>query len=391
MLNILTIDVEDYFQVHAFSNVIKVEDWGNYESRIERNTFRILEILHECVGPNNSTNSSNPINSSNPSNSTNPSNPTSNLYPQDFNFVPPTSNLKPRSSPKATFFCLGWIAERYPNLIRTIKKEGHEIASHGYNHRLIYNMTPEKFREDVRKSKEILEDIVGDEVIGYRAPSYSITNKSQWAFEVLMEEGFKYDSSIFPIHHDFYGFPHAPRFPFLISMDGSSDFKFQILNLITRNPKLVTRNTEHGMNSTNSSNPTNPSNPSNLLNCSTAALQHFSTRPSPLATRHSLLEFPLSTVRILGTNWPVAGGGYFRLFPYSIIKKGLTRINRIEGMPFIFYLHPWELDDEQLRINSTSMLSKFRHYVNLDKTETRFRRLLMDFDFSSIREIMKLK
>jgi hypothetical protein len=129
-------------------------------------------------------------------------------------------------------------------------------------------------------------------------------------------------------------------------------------------------------------------NPSNLLNCSTAALQHFSTRPSPLATRHSLLEFPLSTVRILGTNWPVAGGGYFRLFPYSIIKKGLTRINRIEGMPFIFYIHPWELDFEQPRIGDVAMKSKFRHYVNLDKTEKRFKKLLADFRFSAISDVL---
>ena len=131
---------------------------------------------------------------------------------------------------QATFFILGWIAERYPDLIRRIQKEGHEIACHGYAHKLIYHQSKEEFREDIRKAKAILENIIGDEVIGYRAPSYSITNKSQWAFEILTEEGFKYDSSIFPIHHDFYGFPNAPRFPFVISLNGNSNFEFRMLN-----------------------------------------------------------------------------------------------------------------------------------------------------------------
>lgn len=225
MLNALTIDLEDYFQVHAFSNVIRFEDWDNYESRIERNTHRLLEILGEsgirhpsfAAGPLRRTGRAEGIG----------------------------NELTPCASAKATFFVLAWNAERYPQLIREIHENKYEIASHGYNHRLIYNMSPNKFREDVRKSKEILEDIIGDKVIGYRAPSYSITNKSQWAFEVLMEEGFKYDSSIFPIHHDFYGFPEAPRFPFLISMNGNNNFEFSLLNFDlkeTQSSVLVTHN-----------------------------------------------------------------------------------------------------------------------------------------------------
>jgi len=301
VLNILTIDLEDYFMVSAFEDVVKREDWGNYESRIESNTYRLLDMLNNQ--------SSNPI--------------------------------------RVTFFCIGWVAERYPKLIREIQGLGHEIACHSYDHRIVYSMTPGEFREDVRKSRKILEDIIGEEVIGYRAPSYSITNKSQWAFEVLAEEGFKYDSSIFPIHHDFYGFPNAPRFPFAISLNGNNEFEFSVLNVElnpTQNSTLITQN-------------------SNFI-----------------------IEYPISTVKLLGQNVPLSGGGYFRLFPYPMVKRGLNRINKKEGQPFIFYLHPWEIDLEQPRINGLSSRSSFRHYVNLKKTEFKFKKLLSDFEFSSIKE-----
>jgi len=315
MFNILTIDLEDYFQVHAFSNVVRFEDWGNHESRIEHNTCRILEIL--------------------------------NGLPQSPVLSPQGLDSAPCSPPKATFFILGWLAERYPHLIRKIKKEGHEIACHGHAHQLIYNQSKDEFREDIKRAKAILEDVSGDEVIGYRAPSYSITNKSQWAFEVLMEEGFKYDSSIFPIHHDFYGFPQAPRFPFRISLNGNNNYEFQILNFELK------------------------------------AAGH-----STLDTPHSLLEFPLSTVRFGGVNFPISGGGYFRLFPYFLIEKGLRRINEEEEQPFIFYIHPWEIDPDQPRINSISRKSRFRHYVNLHKTESKFKNLLSDFRFSAISNVL---
>ena len=303
MLNALTIDVEDYFQVHAFSNVIKYENWDNYECRIEDNTWRILEILNE---------------------------------------LPQTSSLKSQNSVKATFFILGWIAERYPHLIKEISLQGHEIASHGYNHRLIYHQTKEEFKNDIRKSKAILEDITGIEIIGYRAPSYSITNKSQWAFEVLIEEGFKYDSSIFPIRHDFYGMPNAPRFPFIVSLNGNSSFEFSMLDHDSR----------------------------------------------PALSSKSIIEFPTSTIRILGQNFPISGGGYFRLFPFHFTKRGLMKINREEKKPFIFYIHPWELDSGQPKIRGAGFKSKFRHYDNLDKTEMRFKKLLRNFQFATIREVI---
>jgi len=210
-------------------------------------------------------------------------------------------------------------------------------------------MIPDEFRGDIRKSRKILEDIIGEEVIGYRAPSYSITNKSRWAFEVLVEEGFKYDSSIFPIRHDFYGMPDAPRFPFVVSLNGNNKFEFSILN----------------------------------FELNTAAPNNRST-----AAPNSIVEFPISTVKVLGTNFPISGGGYFRLFPYPIIRKGLKRINEVEKESFMFYIHPWEIDPNQPRINGLSSRSKFRHYVNLNKTEFKFKKLLSDFEFSSIRELL---
>jgi polysaccharide deacetylase family protein (PEP-CTERM system associated) len=222
-------------------------------------------------------------------------------------------------------------------------------------------MSPDEFREDIRKSRKILEDIAGEEVIGYRAPSYSITNQSQWAFEILAEEGFKYDSSIFPIHHDLYGMPNAPRFPFNISLNGTSNFEFSVLNF--------------GNSSTQS--PTNPSSDA-------SAPQDRSK-----SAHYSIIEFPISTVKLLGTNFPIGGGGYFRLFPYSLTKKGLKTINGIEKSPFIFYLHPWELDFEQPRIKEVRLRSRFRHYVNLEKAEFKFKKLLSDFRFSSIRELLR--
>ncbi len=266
--NYLTIDVEEHFQVAAFEDIINPKDWDGHDSRVVKNTRCILELLgkHET---------------------------------------------------RATFFVVGWTAERNPELVKEIISHGHDIGCHSYMHRKIYDLTPDEFRKDTARAKDILEDITGIKIRGYRAPSYSITRKSLWALDILEELGFEYDSSIFPILHDNYGIPDAPR------------FKYKQPN-------------------------------------------------------HDLVEYPISTAKVLGRNIPVAGGGYFRLFPYWFTRMLLRKINQKEKEPFIFYLHPWEVDPYQPKMNDAGMLSKFRHYNNLDKTERRLEDLLKDFRFGPI-------
>jgi len=164
MQNALTIDVEEFFQVHALSGVVAMDAWETYPSSVTESTGLILNLL-DAKGI------------------------------------------------KATFFCLGWVAERHPDLIRRIHRAGHEIASHGYAHKVIYAQEPAGFKADTAKAKAILEDITGEPVLGYRAPTYSITRQTLWALDILEELGYRYDSSIFPIRHDNYGIPDAPRFP----------------------------------------------------------------------------------------------------------------------------------------------------------------------------------
>jgi polysaccharide deacetylase family protein (PEP-CTERM system associated) len=274
MLNALTIDVEDYYHVSAFEAVVPFADWERYESRVEKNTHRILDLLDTYMT-------------------------------------------------KATFFVLGWVVERHPGLIRTLVARGHEVASHGYAHQRVYTQTPEQFRTETRRSKRLLEDTLGQPIHGYRAASYSITAQSLWALDVLREEGFVYDSSIFPIRHDLYGIPSHPRFCSMISGQSGAP----------------------------------------------------------------LVEFPLSTLRLGGTNFPIAGGGYLRLFPYAYTHWGIRYLNRREGQPAVVYLHPWELDPAQPRLPA-GKLSRFRHYTNLHKMEERFVRLLQDFSFGTMAEVL---
>jgi len=266
--NYLTIDVEDYFQVAAFEDIVSLDSWDNYESRVKTNTRRILDLFA-------------------------------------------THNVK------ATFFILGWTAERYPDLVKEIHRQGHEIGCHSYWHRKIYELTPDEFREDTKRAKSLLEDIIDKQVLGFRAPSYTITNKSLWALDILQELGFKYDSSIFPIYHDNYGIPDAPRFEYKLP-------------------------------------------------------------------EHDMMEYPISTSLFLGRKIPVAGGGYFRIFPYWFTKMALKKINVKENKPFIFYLHPWEIDPAQPRMKKAKLLSRFRHYINLNTTYDRLQRLLQDFSFRPI-------
>ena len=261
--NAMTIDVEDFFQVQAFAGTVGREDWQRYPSRVERNVNVALDLLRER-GVN------------------------------------------------ATFFTLGWIAERHPELIRRIVREGHELASHGYAHHPVFDQSPEEFRADIRRTKQILEDIGQAPVRGYRAASFSITKRTLWALDILAEEGHAYSSSIFPIAHDFYGIPDAPRFAYHPRNDG-------------------------------------------------------------------FLEVPMTTIFAFGRNLPCSGGGYFRLLPYAATRWALKRVNRRDGQPCVFYLHPWELDPDQPRMHNAPLKSRLRHYLNLSRTEGRLRRLLGDF------------
>jgi polysaccharide deacetylase family protein (PEP-CTERM system associated) len=274
ILNAFTVDVEDYFQVTAFEQHIARDHWGRWESRVVANTHRILKLL-DCRGV------------------------------------------------KATFFVLGWVGERYPQLVRDIHSCGHEIGSHGYWHRLIYQQTPEEFRADLRKSRDVLQDTIGASVTAHRAASFSITEKSRWALEVLAEEGFTADSSVFPIHHDRYGIPGAE-------------------------PRLHRLTTAAG----------------------------------------TLWEFPPSVARIAGLNVPVSGGGYFRLYPFWLTLRLLRCINLRERQPFVFYVHPWELDPEQPRIRAASRRSRFRHYVNLGRNEQKLDWLLRHFRFGRLCDVI---
>jgi polysaccharide deacetylase family protein (PEP-CTERM system associated) len=223
---------------------------------------------------------------------------------------------------KATFFVLGWVTRRSPALVKEIHAAGHEVACHGLSHELVYRQTPEVFAEETRTSKQLLEDTIGAEVCGYRAASWSITRQSLWALDAIRELGFRYDSSVFPIRHDRYGIPGGPQRPGHVRTPAGYD----------------------------------------------------------------LVEFPPSTVTVLGMRLPVAGGGYFRLLPYWLTRSGLRRINA-EGQPFIFYLHPWEVDPQQPRVEA-AWLSRFRHYTNLDKTEPRLRALLGEFRCTTVRNVL---
>ncbi len=270
--NALTVDVEDYFHVSALASSIPRDTWDTRESRVVGNTQRLLRIFQEF-------------------------------------------------GVRGTFFVLGWVAERQRQLIEDIAAGGHEIACHGFSHRLVYEQSPKEFREETLRSKGLLEDITGSPVLGYRAASYSIVRKSLWALDILAELGFAYDSSIFPVRHDRYGIPDAERNP-------------------------------HRMSTPNGS---------------------------------YIVEWPLATATLLGLKIPVAGGGYFRLLPYWLSSWGLASINRREQRPFMFYLHPWEIDPAQPRV-PTSRLSRFRHYTNLEQCEDRLRRLLGEFQFGTARD-----
>ncbi len=262
--NVFTVDVEDYFHVSAFADRIQTSDWDSYECRVEANTHRILDLAarHDVHG---------------------------------------------------TFFILGWVADRYPELVLDIRNAGHEIGCHSYWHQLIYELGPEKFRDDLVRARDLLQDITGDSITLYRAPSFSVTHKSMWALDILVEEGFTVDSSIYPVRHDRYGIPDAPVVPYEIQ-------------------------TEAG----------------------------------------PIIEFPGTVCAVGGLNVPVGGGGYFRLFPWWLMRRLLQRVNR--ERQFNFYIHPWEVDPDQPRMEG-AWKSRFRHYQNLKTTSPKLEQLLDTFEF----------
>jgi polysaccharide deacetylase family protein (PEP-CTERM system associated) len=349
VINALTVDVEDYFHVHAFSDVICLEDWDACEPAVERNTYSLLDLLDSVKGPNVSS---------------------AEIHQDDrdhentYRTLPAAGCLLPAEPcTRATFFVLGWVAERYPNLVREIDARGHEVACHGYGHQCVFNQGKREFKEDVTKAKGILEDITGNQVIGYRAPTCSITRDTIWALEIIFEMGFRYDSSIFPIKHDFYGFPKAPRFPFYIDFtNGDLLSQFQ-------NPKYL-----HMIGDKREFNQDESPGPTPYTLC-----------PMPAS---GLVEFPLSTISVLGQKLPCSGGGYFRLFPYWYTRRGFKKLNNNGTHPVIFYIHPWELDPEIPIVDKASRRSKFRTYVNLNRTESRFKRLLKEFHFAPLASIL---
>lgn len=270
MKNAISIDLEDWFCVANLKDAIDYKDWDKQELRIAGNTRRILDLLS-------------------------------------------------RHKVEATFFVLGWVAERFPDLVREIDRCGHEIATHGYSHALITEMTPESFEQDLLKALDVTKSCTGQDILGFRAPSFTITPKTRWALEILSKNGIQYDSSIFPVSgHPDYGMPNSP---------------------------LGIHKLEE-----------------------------------------NLIEVPLTVVNFLGRNIPCGGGGYFRLFPYSLTRFLISRCNK-QGRPAIFYLHPWEIDPGQPRI-ALPLLKKIRHYNNLHKTYDRLEKLLGEFEFTSIRRVV---
>jgi polysaccharide deacetylase family protein (PEP-CTERM system associated) len=277
VINALSVDLEEYYHGVEFESAVPPAERRRLPSRVEPSVDRVLALLDEA-------------------------------------------------GVKATFFVLGCVAGAHPIMVKRLAAEGHEIACHGYAHEFVSRQTPATFREDVRQAKRLLEDLTGDEVLGYRAPNYSITESTLWAFGILAEEGFRYDSSVYPIRHDRYGFPNAPRFPHVL------------------------RRTEG----------------------------------------HTLWEFPLATVQVLGMNLPLGGGGVFRLLPYPYFRAGICAVNRHARQPIMFYFHPWELDPKQPR-PPMPWHHRFRHYVNLHRTPAKLARLLRDVRFAPAGQVLGLK
>jgi len=271
-IHAMTIDVEDYFQVQGFADHVDRAAWDSFPCRVEANTDVLLDQFA-------------------------------------------------RAGVTATFFTLGWVAERYPVMIRRIVAAGHELASHGYEHILADTQDAETFRQDVRRTKLILEDIGGVEVLGYRAATFSIGPRNAWAFAILAEEGHRYSSSTYPVNHDRYGDPNGARTPYQPEGAGG------------------------------------------------------------------IWEFPMTTWRVAGRNMPCSGGGWFRQIPYPLYRLLFAQATRASGQPGIFYLHPWEIDSSQPRIDGIGFGTRVRHYRNLAACGTRLDAALRDFQWGRMDQV----
>lgn len=273
-LNAMTLDVEDYFHAEALAAVRHKGGSQGMPARFEAATNRVLDLFakHDI---------------------------------------------------KATFFTLGWVADRAPGLVRRIVNEGHELAAHGYAHIRISGQTPDEFREDVRRAKGVLEEAAGVAVRGYRAPTFSIGTETLWSYPILVDEGFAYSSSVYPVRHDLYGMPGSPRVPY---------------------------------------------------------------RPVDDLDFH---EIPMSTVTLGGRVMQGGGGGYFRLLPYGVSSWLVRRVNTVEGQPFMFYFHPWEVDAGQPRVPGLPLKSRVRHYTNLSRMEAKLHRFARSFSWGRVDEVFE--
>lgn len=274
MFNILSVDVEEWFHPEALQHLYPYSEWVNLESRVNENVEKLLQLFSD-------------------------------------------------KNVKATFFTLGWIAKQHPGLIKKISGQGHEIASHGNKHKMVTKMSSEEFEVDLGESIKILEDTSGEKVLGFRAPTFSVVKETFWSFEIMEKLGLAYDSSVYPIWHDRYGVPDAPR---------------QRYNALGNNGNTLT-------------------------------------------------EFPMSTIKFFGKNIPFGGGGYLRIYPNWLTKKAIASVNN-EGLPAIMYMHPWEFDEGQTRLN-LGKIQTWRHYYNIDKNLFKLSGLLDQFSWTNFKTVIQ--
>ena len=274
VLNALTVDVEDWFQVSNFDSIITRDEWDTLPSRVEDSTRRLLDLFDE-------------------------------------------------HGAKSTCFVVGWIAERFPDLVAEIARRGHDVETHSHMHHLVYELTPEAFAEDLRRSLDVLESVTGVRPRGFRAPSFSVDHRSLWALDVLAEAGITYDSSIYPVRHPRYGVPEFHRYPCRIRTPGGRE----------------------------------------------------------------LAEFPMTTLRVGNRNLGASGGAYLRILPLGVLRHAYRKMNR-EGRPAVLYIHPWEIDPGQPR-RRTGGWGSLTHYANLEGTYSRLGRLLREFPFAPMAEVLE--